>query len=61
MSVKDIQKSLIITDGLTGDIIFVIDIDKFSKSTLISIIIDIIDNYIFSNEHGILIKVGYKN
>lgn len=61
MSIKDYNKTIIISDTLNGDIITTIDRTMFSDTTLLSIFKDLLSEYVLDNEHGIMFKVGYKN
>lgn len=62
MSVKDLNKSIIISNATTGQIILseIMYNGRFSTSTIDNMIKDIIDNFVWDNEQGVLIKVGYK-
>lgn len=61
MSVKDLNKVIIISDALNGQIIDNIDLSIYRPSTIDIMIQNIIDSFIYDNEHGLLIKIGYKN
>lgn len=61
MSVRDINKILIISDTLNGEIIDSIKIDNYNQNTINCMIEDIVDRYCFDNEHGFMVKVGYNN
>lgn len=61
MSIKDYNKTIIVSDTLNGDVITTIDRTMFSDTTLLSIFKDLLSEYVLDNEHGIMFKVGYKN
>lgn len=59
MSVKDLNKSIIISNATTGQIILseIMYNGRFSTSTIDSMIQDIINDFVWDNEQGVLIKV----
>lgn len=61
MSVRDLNKCIIISDALTGEIIDNIDQEVYEIDTICNMVRDVFFNYTINNEHGILVKVGYKN
>lgn len=61
MSVKEYNRAIIISDTETGQIITTIDKKLYKPTTIMYMLTNIIDNYINEDEHGILIKVGYKS
>lgn len=60
MSIKDLNKTIIITDGLTGEIITTIDKTLYDL-TCLKYMIGEIFSHDYNDEHGIYIKYGYKN
>ena len=60
MSVKEIGQSIIVTDCLDGKIIDTISIDLYDSETVEKMIIDILYEYVYNNEHGVQLKLGYK-
>lgn len=63
MSVKDLNKSIIISNATTGQVILneLMYDGYFSSETIDSMIKDIINNLVWDNEMGVLIKIGYKS
>ena len=61
MSVKDYNKTIIVIDAMTGDIIEQIDRVKYSGTTLDLMLQDLFNDYVLLNERGLIIKIGYKN
>lgn len=61
MSVRDLNKCIIISDALNGEIIDNINQEIYEDVTICDMVRDIFYNYVIENEHGLLIKVGYKN
>lgn len=61
MSVKDINKSLIISDCITGEVIDVIPYDLYNEITIKEMLYDIYYEYVVRNEHGYMVKYGYKS
>lgn len=59
MSVRDKRKFVVITDCLTGEIIANISCDLFSNKTICSMIENIVETYVFTDDHGVLIKNSY--
>lgn len=60
MSVKDINKKIIISDCLTGNIITDIDKDLYDADCIAYMISQLFLRD-YHDEHGLLIKYGYKN
>lgn len=60
MGIKDLNKVIIITDCLTGQVITTIDKTMYDIDCLQYMIGQIFKND-FDNENGIMIKYGYKN
>lgn len=58
MSVNDINKQLIITSCLTGKVICVIPYFLYSRQTILQVLSDITNSYIFDDEEGFQIKFG---
>lgn len=63
MSVKDLNKSIIISNATTGQVILneLMYDGYFSSETIDCMIKDIINNLVWDNEMGVLIKIGYKS
>lgn len=61
MSVRDINKTIIVINALTGEIITEINKDLFTVSTISSILEDLVYDNVLRNENGIIIKNGYKS
>ena len=61
MSVKECNQSLIIIDALNGQVITTIDLTLYQKDTMNIMIKDLLKDYVFDNERGLIIKIGYKN
>lgn len=59
MSVKDLNKVIIISDCLTGEIITVIDKNMYDLNCLTYMIGQLFSND-YDSEHGLMIKYGYK-
>lgn len=60
MSVKDLNKVIIISDCFNGEVITTIDKTLYDRDCLSYMISQLFDND-FDNEHGLMIKYGYKN
>lgn len=60
MSIRDLNKQIIVSDCLNGQIVTTIDLGLYDKRTCLAMLQNIIYND-FENEHGIMIKFGYKN
>lgn len=60
MSIRDYNKMIVITDCMTGKVIQQLDYELYSTHAITSVVEDIMDRYVFDNEHGISVKVGYK-
>lgn len=60
MSVRDLNKAIIISDCTNGQIITTIDLSLYEKSTVLAMILDLLKND-FENERGLLIKHGFKS
>lgn len=61
MSIKDLNKVVILSSGLTGDVVLQIDFEDVVNSRCGE---DYLDSKIYdliSNEQGCIIRVGYKN
>ena len=61
MSVRECNQSLIIIDALNGQVITTIDLSLYQKDTMNIMIKDLLKDYVFDNERGLIIKIGYKN
>lgn len=61
MSVRENNQSLIIIDALNGQVITTIDLSLYQKDTMNIMIKDLLKDYVFDNERGLIIKIGYKN
>lgn len=60
MSVKDLNKRIIVTDSINGEVLFSYDPEMFTSDTQVGIITNLYFDYVLGCEHGLLIKVGYK-
>ena len=60
MSVRDLNKIIIVSDALNGNIIDTIDRGLYEDGVSLTMIMKLIDNDL-ENEHGLVIKHGYKN
>lgn len=61
MSVKDKDEVLIIQNATTGDIIDMIDVQTYSIVTISCMINDLLDNVVYKDYQGLLIKKGYRS
>lgn len=61
MSVRECNQSLIIIDALNGQVITTIDLSLYQNDTMNFMIKDLLKDYVFDNERGLIIKIGYKN
>lgn len=67
MSIRDYNRlnnrHLIVTDTTTGNILLnqPIDDTRFSRDTIIFMVKDLIDDVVFFDNHGLNVKIGYKN
>lgn len=61
MSVRDINKVIIVTNGLTGQVVDTIKLDNYSSTSVLCMLEDLMSRYILDNEQGLIIKVGYNN
>lgn len=59
MGVRDLNKTLIISDVTNGQIIATIDLALYEESTILIMLLDILKSD-FEIEHGLLIKHGFK-
>lgn len=60
MSVKDLNKVIIISDCLNGEIVTTIDKTLYDRDCISYMISQLFDRD-FDDEHGLMIKYGYKN
>ena len=60
MSVRDNNKSIIITDALTGHVLQVLDFSTLSYDSITNVINDFTYRFVYEDEHGIMIRVGNK-
>ena len=60
MGIRDLNKVIIVSDALNGNIIDTIDRGLYEDIVSLTMIMKLIDNDM-ENEHGIIIKHGYKN
>lgn len=67
MSIRDYNiinnRHLIITDTTTGNILLNQPVDEthFNRTTILAMVNDLIDDVVFFDNHGLIIKIGYKN
>lgn len=67
MSVRNYKllqdRYIIVSDNMTGTILLNQPIDNthFNRTTIIQMINDLIDDFVFFDSHGLNIKIGYKN
>ena len=61
MSVRDINKVIIVTNGLTGQVVDTIKLDNYSSTSVLCMLEDLMSRYILDNEQGLIVKVGYNN
>lgn len=63
MSVKDLNKAIIVSNALNGEILLseIIYDGKYATNTIDKMIQDLINKYVWENEQGVLIKIGVRS